>query len=340
MNPENKIKGLSRAILILSAILLAANIFLPIWKIQLWAPQYPEGLALLIYANKLAGDVDIINGLNHYIGMQTLHAENFIEFSILRYILGFFVAFILVTALIGRKKAVYVLFIIFVLFSILAMVDFYRWNYNYGHHLDPKAAIKVPGMSYQPPLIGYKKLLNFGAYSMPDIGGILFMASVLLVLVVILIEKNVFTKLFKRKTASTVAAVILVFISFTSCTLPGPRPIKLNADNCDNCKMTLTNEQYATQIVTVKGRQYVFDDLACMVAYTKSHAKADFLNYYIADFAHPSEFIDVDHAVLLQSDSLHSPMGGNIIGFENRDSAKYYQVKLNAKKVTWTELSR
>lgn len=337
---NNKIKGISRAILILSAILLAANIFLPIWKIQLWAPQYPEGLALLIYANKLAGDVDIINGLNHYIGMQTLHAENFIEFSILRYILGFFVAFILMTALIGRKKAVYILFIIFVLFSILAMVDFYRWNYNYGHHLDPKAAIKVPGMSYQPPLIGYKKLLNFGAYSMPDIGGILFIASVLLVLIVILIEKNVFTKLFRRKSAATITAVLFVFISFISCGLPGPRPIKLNADNCDNCKMTLTSEQYATQIVTVKGRQYVFDDMVCMVAYTKSHAKADFLNYYIADFSHPSDFIEVDHAVLLQSDSLHSPMGGNVIGFENRDSARYYEEKLNAKNVTWSQLSR
>ncbi len=220
--------------------------------------------------------------------------------------------------MIGRKKAVYILFTIFVLFSILAMVDFYRWNYNYGHHLDPKAAIKVPGMSYQPPLIGYKKLLNFGAYSMPDIGGIFFIASVVLVLLVILIEKNVFLKLFRRRrNVVTATSVLIVFISVISCSFPGPRPIKLNVDNCDNCKMTLTNEQYATQIVTVKGRQYVFDDMACMVAYMKSHAKGDFLNYYIADFSHPSDFIDVDHAVLLHSDSLHSPMGGNVIGFEN-----------------------
>ncbi len=112
---ENKISGISKAILVLSALLLATNIFLPIWSIQLWAPQYPEGLVLLIYADKLGGNVDIINGLNHYIGMQTLHAENFIEFSILRYIIGFFVLFILITAFIGRKKAVNILFIAFVL---------------------------------------------------------------------------------------------------------------------------------------------------------------------------------------------------------------------------------
>jgi copper chaperone NosL len=54
------------------------------------------------------------------------------------------------------------------------MVDFWRWEYEYGHDLDPNAAINIPGMSYQPPLIGYKQLLNFGAYSIPDVGGWLF----------------------------------------------------------------------------------------------------------------------------------------------------------------------
>jgi len=136
MESDNKIGGLSKFILVLAALFLAANIFLPIWKIQLYAPQYPEGLVLLIYADKLGGNVDIINGLNHYIGMQTLHTENFIEFSVLRYILGFFVACILLAAFVGRKKIVYILFGVFLIFSILAMVDFYRWNYNYGHNLD------------------------------------------------------------------------------------------------------------------------------------------------------------------------------------------------------------
>jgi copper chaperone NosL len=72
---------------------------------------------------------------------------------------------------INNRKAVLAFFTFFVLFVILAGIDFYRWNYEYGHNLDPNAAIKVPGMAYQPPLIGYKQLLNFGAYSIPDIGG-------------------------------------------------------------------------------------------------------------------------------------------------------------------------
>jgi copper chaperone NosL len=60
--------------------------------------------------------------------------------------------------------------------GIAALVDFYLWGYDYGHNLDPTAAIVVPGMSYQPPLIGTKQLLNFTAFSGPDIGGWIFVS--------------------------------------------------------------------------------------------------------------------------------------------------------------------
>src|SRR5688572_14750532 len=188
----------SKVLLGLSGIFLIANIFLPIWQIELYAPQYPEGLELQIYADSLAGDVEIINGLNHYIGMKTLHTEDFIEFSILKYIFIFFAVFFVAVAIVGRKKWLYILFGVFVLFAVVSMADFYRWNYDYGHNLDPKAAIKVPGMAYQPPLIGYKQLLNFGAYSIPDTGGFFLVAAGLLILIAVLIESGLVKKIFRK----------------------------------------------------------------------------------------------------------------------------------------------
>jgi len=179
---SKKISGLSRMLLILAAILLAASIFVPLWYIDLDAPQYPEGLRLLIYPNKLAGDVEIINGLNHYIGMQTLHAENFIEFTVLPYIIGSFALLALLGAPIGNKKFLYFLLVLFIIFGIVAMYDFWKWEYDYGHNLDTNAAIKVPGMAYQPPLLGFKQLLNFGAYSFPHTGGWMFIGSGVLML--------------------------------------------------------------------------------------------------------------------------------------------------------------
>ena len=326
--------------LVVAALLLGGAIFLPIWKIELYAPQYPEGLVLLIYADKLAGNVDIINGLNHYIGMATLHTENFIEFSIMRYIFGFFVVAILLAAFIRSKKMVYAVFTSLVLFSILAMGDFYRWNYNYGHHLDPNAAIKVPGMTYQPPLIGFKQLLNFGAYSIPDIGGLLLVASGLILLFVILLERKVFSKLFKRKSPMMATAVAASLILLASCTDPGPKRIKLNVDSCAFCKMTITNAKYATQFTTHKGRHYVFDDIICMADFVKENSSIDYGHFYVADFCKPEEFTDVSRAILLQDDDFRSPMRGNTAGFAVQDSASHYKTLLGANEVKWDNLIR
>lgn len=191
MQTNHKLSKMSAMLLSLAGVLLIISLFVPVWRIDLDAPQYPEGLRLLIHANKLGGNVDIINGLNHYIGMKTLHTEDFFEFTILPYLIGGFSFLCFLAAFIRRKWFFYSLFAAFILFGVVAMVDFWRWEYNYGHNLDPNAAIIVPGMAYQPPLIGFKQLLNFGAYSIPAAGGWLFIASGALMLLTFTIEKNI-----------------------------------------------------------------------------------------------------------------------------------------------------
>ena len=185
---NSKLNLTTRIVLFMTGLLLIAVIYVPIWSIELNAPQYPEGLSMSIYANRIGGNVDIINGLNHYIGMKTIHDKDFPEFIIIPYCVYFFSALFMLTAVFANRKFRYSLFVLFVGFGIVAMVDFWKWEYQYGHDLNPDAAIKVPGMSYQPPLIGYKQLLNFGAYSMPDIGGWIFILAGLVLLVIILTQ--------------------------------------------------------------------------------------------------------------------------------------------------------
>lgn len=179
---NNSLSKLSKILLITSGIGLIISIFVPLWAIYLEAPQYPEGLAMYLWASKITGDYEIINGLNHYIGMKEIHQEDFWEFKILPYALGFFAALAFLTVFLNNKKWLYFFAALFLIFGVAFMVDFYLWEYDYGHNLDPNAAIVVPGMSYQPPLIGFKQLLNFGAYSYPDIGGwIMFGVGIILV---------------------------------------------------------------------------------------------------------------------------------------------------------------
>ena len=87
---NKRLNNLSRALLIVSGLALLLVLFVPIWSIYLEAPQYPEGLSMSIYVNRIGGDIDIINGLNHYIGMKTIHANDFIEFKVLSYCVVFF----------------------------------------------------------------------------------------------------------------------------------------------------------------------------------------------------------------------------------------------------------
>jgi copper chaperone NosL len=173
-----KMSTTSRIIIAAGALATCIMFFVPVWSIYLIAPQYPEGLSMQIWLNKITGQVEIINGLNHYIGMKHIKAEMFPEFKFLIFIVGFFVLLGLAIAVTGSRKLLFSYLILSVIGGIAALVDFYLWGYDYGHDLDPMAAIQVPGLSYQPPLIGHKKLLNFDSYSYPDTGGWVAVAGV------------------------------------------------------------------------------------------------------------------------------------------------------------------
>lgn len=331
---KNKLSNTSRLLLLLSSIMLIATLFFPVWRIELDAPQYPEGLVLLLHADKLAGDVEIINGLNHYIGMKTLHTENFFEFTVLPYILCFFAIFGVVAIIANRKKIALALLVTFLVFGVLAGIDFYRWNYDYGHNLDPNAAIKVPGMAYQPPMIGFKQLLNFGAYSIPDTGGWLLILAGVLMVVVVCIEFNLFKK-FKKKSAS-VAALLLFAFGLTSCGSSGPQPISLNTDQCDFCKMSISDGKFGAEILTEKGRVYKFDDISCMVTYTKAiDAKQKPKAYFIHDYSKENVLIPAESAFYIKGEEINSPMRGNIAAFSSAEDADKFAADLAAEKTDW-----
>lgn len=317
------------------ALALVVVIFVPMWRIDLDAPQYPEGLTMKIYPDKVGGDVEIINGLNHYIGMKTIHAKDFIEFTVLPYIIGFFALFGIVVGITRSRKLFYTWFILFVVFGIVAIYDFWRWEYDYGHNLDPNAAIIVPGMSYQPPLIGFKQLLNFGAYSFPDIGGYIFLAVGAILLVVSFIEWR------KSRKAINITPVLLLTAALLmqSCS-SGPQPINYGKDACDFCKMVISDQKFGAEIVTGKNKVYKFDDVHCVASFIKSkyQEKKEVVAVYLTDFSQKGMLIKAETSYLMYSESLRSPMGGNVAAFAVQDSLKKFQQQYNGTIVQWNNI--
>jgi len=168
-------KPTTRVLLAAAALLLGVAYVAPLWHIGLVAPQYPEGLGMFVWIDTITGqkpnDLQSINGLNHYIGMKAIVPEAIPELSLMPGIVGALIGFGCLAAAVGRRALLCAWTSILGMVCAAGLVDFWLWGYDYGHDLDPMAAIKVPGLSYQPPLLGSKQLLNFTATSWPSLGG-------------------------------------------------------------------------------------------------------------------------------------------------------------------------
>jgi hypothetical protein len=184
-------KPSTRITLAALAIALGAAYVTPLWHIGLTAPQYPEGLGMFIWIDTITGqklnDLHSINGLNHYIGMKAIVPDSIPELRVMPWLVGGLIATGLAVAAMGRRWLLLAWTAMFGLAAAAGLADFWYWGYTYGHELDPTAAIRIPGFSYQPPLLGSKQLLNFTAHSWPGPGGwtlaLVFAAATLLCVV-------------------------------------------------------------------------------------------------------------------------------------------------------------
>ena len=169
-------RNLPKIIFIIGAIALLGTFLSPIWRITLEAPQYPKGVTMYIWINKLGGDepgtLQNINILNHYVGMKMIEPESIPELKYFPMIIIGMSLLGIIFGFINNKKLWISWGILLLILGALGIYDFYLWEYDYGHNLSDDAPIKVPGQAYQPPLIGSKMLLNFNAISYPYYGAL------------------------------------------------------------------------------------------------------------------------------------------------------------------------
>ncbi len=338
----------SRAILLVAALMLSATYFLPLWQIQLKAPQYPEGLGIQIWINKMTGinegDLNKINNLNHYIGMKTIQPDSIKELQIMPWVMRGVMILGIALALVARPRYLWIWLAVFAVVAIAGLVDYYIWGYDYGHNLDQaKAIIKVPGMSYQPPLIGSKKLLNFTAISLPGSGGVVAMVS-------FLIWAAVTWRLWRQRVNSDrrqskpvlapIAAATLLTLTLLGCTGSQPRPINYGSDECAYCKMTIVEPGYGSALMTAKGRQLNFDSIECLVAYRLKNQTQDqngWTNWVSAVDA-PGTLYSQDKVHLVHSGEIRSPMGAGLAAFTSTEAADAASREAHGRRLDWTDL--
>jgi hypothetical protein len=165
----------SKILMIIGSSLLLGLFIFPLWNITLEAPQYPIPLGMDIHINKFSDthefDIKNINLMNHYVGMQYI-PDTIPEFKIFPIAIAAMAILGIVLGFIGNHKLFLAWFILMTLLGIAGMYDFYLWEYDYGHNLNPKAIMNFKNpdgsvMGFQPPLFGSKDILNFKAHSCP-----------------------------------------------------------------------------------------------------------------------------------------------------------------------------
>lgn len=168
LKKKGKMSLSARMMFLIGAAILALSLYFPWWSMQLYAPQYPEGLDIVVYPSRLDGELEIINSLNHYIGMQEITEESFPELKYIPYILWGFVALSALTGLTGYRRLGSTVIVLMILFGIAGAYDMFRWLHTFGTNLDPTAPIKVD--PFVPPVVGQNQLANFITYTGFNLG--------------------------------------------------------------------------------------------------------------------------------------------------------------------------
>lgn len=339
----HKLHTSTRIILVLLSLALGAVYFSPLWRIDLQAPQYPEGLGLWIWINRMSGDLSTINGLNHYIGMQEIHPETFAELRLMPWILGGLMFTGLLVSLLNKRLWLGLWLGLMGACGVVGFWDFWKWTYEYGHDLNPYAAIKVPGMSYQPPILGSKQLLNFTAISWPSTGGWILIGvgcMVALLLGLELLRKPPGSTHRSGHTSHVANAAVLslcCLILLGACN-PKPRELDFSQDQCAFCRMSLMDQEYGAEQVTQKGKIITFDSVECLARYQLENPEASKNTHslWVTD-AKAKKLVSAQAAYYLYSPQIPSPMGAYLTALGEQATAQELQKKYGGKILSWKE---
>jgi copper chaperone NosL len=166
----------------IAAILLVISIFLPYWEMKLLAPQYPKGLHITAYANRLTGDVAEIDGLNHYIGMSPLDEAAQFEKSVSVFGIAA-LSLLILAAIFVHTKWVVLLVLPTILMPIIFLVDLQFWLWKFGTNLDPTAPLSSAIKPFVPSVLGRGIIAQFETVATPGTG--LYLAIIASILSVV-----------------------------------------------------------------------------------------------------------------------------------------------------------
>jgi len=185
----------------IARVLLLCSVFLPYWQMKLEAPQYPKGLYLTAYVNRIEGHVREINALNHYIGMRKLDEAAPFEKAVSVWAIVSMVLLVEGAMFIHSKWAA-ALVLPAILFPAMFILDLHLWMKDFGLNLDPKAPLSSSVKPFVPTVLGVGEIGQFKTIAWMGWGLILAIAGSVMSIAALFFHRFAFRPLYLRMLAA------------------------------------------------------------------------------------------------------------------------------------------
>ena len=136
-----------------------------------------------------------------------------------------------------------------------------------------------------------------------------------------------------------VIIILLTIITLASCGSE-PEPINYGHDECEFCRMQITDNKYGAELVTEKGKIYKFDSIECMIEFSLvKNTLGDTNNkLLITDFNNPGNLVDARNSFYVKNDKFRSPMGLNVTAFKGEEQVQKFISENGGEKLSWVEV--
>jgi copper chaperone NosL len=342
----------SRVLLALAAVLLVPVYWLPLWSIRIVAPQYREGLGMYIGVRDIWGhaehDIQNINILNHYIGMKPIDPAIVDVLRIMPWAVAGVAVLALVAALVGRRWAVWGWLATFAGLGTAGLLEFRAWNHDYGTNLDPTAPIKIPGMTYEPPMLGVEQLLNMTTSSWPS-WGTLFVALAFTAGVAALwiARRRPEARPIPSPVLRPLAAAAVLALVAAGCGADAVRTADAAVPEfapdlppCAYCEGTIPESRFGGQVTTADGTVFRFMSVECLAAFLLEERvpEGEIRAIQVVDYNRGEALIDAASARYLRSQFLDSPNGLGLLATETEKVAANLHYFFGGERIGWDEV--
>src|SRR5215469_9694319 len=189
---------LPAGLLAAAAVLLLVSLFRPYWQITMFAPEYPHGLPVTTYVNRVRGAASEVDMMNQYIGMKPLESAALMEKRFGIFLIAA-MALLVAAAVKIHSPFAALLSLPAIFYPLIFLVDLQFWMADFGLHLDPHAPLNLAVKPFVPHVLGVGQIGQFKTIALPCAGLILAVAATLLILAGLWLQRRAYKPLRVRQ---------------------------------------------------------------------------------------------------------------------------------------------